>query len=197
MQTTQLELRGLILISPTIHRDARGFFIERFNLEQFWGLGLPTQFVQDNHSRSLPGVLRGLHFQRSPAQSKLVGVTHGVIWDVVVDLRLESPTFGKSVGMKLNAENGQMLWVPAGCAHGFCVLGTEPADVFYKTDSPYQPSGEAGIRWDDADLAIAWPIRQPLLSERDQKLGSFADYQAQPIRWADEVLAGKEQDVLL
>src|SRR5437867_2019993 len=121
MKTTELGLQGLLLLTPTIHRDGRGFFLERFNLERFDRAALPTRFFQDNHSRSAPGVLRGLHYQANPAQGKLVGVTRGRVWDVAVDLRADSPTFGKSVGVELSDDNGQMLWVPAGFAHGFCV----------------------------------------------------------------------------
>ena len=197
MKTVQLELRGLVLITPTIYRDARGFFMERFNEEQFWDHDLPTHFFQDNHSHSLPRVLRGLHFQRKPSQGKLVSVVRGAIWDVTVDLRHGSPTFGKSVGVKLNAETGQMLWIPAGFAHGFCVLGNEPADVHYKADALYNPATEGGIRWDDPDLAIAWPVQNPIVSDRDKKLSRFADYRLQPVLWDQEVLAEKEQDALL
>jgi dTDP-4-dehydrorhamnose 3,5-epimerase len=179
MKTTRLELPGLVLISPTMYRDARGFFLERFNLEQFWDHDLPTQFLQDNHSRSFPRVLRGLHFQRHPAQGKLVGVTRGAIWDVTVDLRPDSLTFGKAQGIRLSSEDGQMLWIPDGFAHGFCVLGHEPADVYYKVDALYNPNGEGGIRWDDPDLAIAWPVRRPIISERDKLLGSFASFKAE------------------
>lgn len=179
MNVTPLNLTGLVLISPTIHRDARGFFLERFNRERFWELDLPTHFVQDNHSRSFPGVLRGLHFQRDPAQGKLIGVNRGEIWDVAVDIRPDSPTFGKSLGVSLSAETGQMLWIPAGFAHGFCVLGQEPADVCYKVDASYNPASESGIRWDDPELAIAWPVPTPIVSDRDKNLGFFADCMAQ------------------
>jgi dTDP-4-dehydrorhamnose 3,5-epimerase len=178
MQTTRLALSGLVLITPRIHHDERGFFLERFNTERFWDHDLPTHFCQDNHSRSAPGVLRGLHYQTSPAQGKLIGVARGEIWDVAVDLRPDSPTFGKSLGVRLSAERGQMQWVPAGFAHGFCVLGNEPADVYYKVDAPYNPRAEGGIRWNDPDLDIDWPIASPIVSERDSGLESFAAYKA-------------------
>src|SRR5262245_41452032 len=128
MKVIPLELRGLVLIEQVVHRDERGFFIERFNARKFTELGLPTEFVQENHSRSEPGVLRGLHYQNAPAQSKLVGVTRGRIWDVAVDLRPDSPTFGRHSALELSDDNGRMLWIPAGFAHGFCVLGDESAD---------------------------------------------------------------------
>jgi dTDP-4-dehydrorhamnose 3,5-epimerase len=176
MEATPLHLPGLVLISLKVYRDGRGFFVERYNQARFQALGLPTQFIQDNHSRSAPGVLRGLHFQEQPPQGKLIGVIRGCIWDVAVDLRSESPTLGQSFGSELNDVDGKLLWVPAGFGHGFCVLGDQPADVIYKVDVPYQPAGEGGIHWADPDLAIAWPIASPIVSERDQKLGSFAEY---------------------
>jgi dTDP-4-dehydrorhamnose 3,5-epimerase len=178
MRFTQLELPGLVLIELAIHRDARGFFTERFQAARFAEHGLPTQFAQDNHSRSDPGVLRGLHFQHEPPQGKLIGVTRGRVWDVTLDIRPGSPTFGKHTGLELSDANGRLLWVPPGFAHGFCVLGDEPADVVYKVTTPYNAAGEGGIRWNDPDLAIAWPLPQPIVSERDEGLGSFADYHA-------------------
>ena len=167
---TPLVLSGLALIEMPVWRDTRGFFIERFHAATFKALGLPYRFVQDNHSRSRPGVLRGLHYQNDPAQGKLVGVTRGRIWDVAVDLRAGSPTFGQSVGVELNDTDGRLLWIPAGFAHGFCVLGDEPADVMYKVDAPYNPRTERGILWRDADLAIKWPVADPIVSDRDAAL---------------------------
>jgi dTDP-4-dehydrorhamnose 3,5-epimerase len=171
--------------------------VERCNLERFWELGLPTQFYQDNHSRSLPGVLRGLHYQRRPAQGKVVGVTRGRIWDVAVDLRTQSPTFGQSIGLELSDENGLALWIPPGFAHGFCVLGAEPADVFYKVDAPYNPAGEGGIRWNDADLAISWPMSDPIVSERDLHSESFAAYTAQAVVWEQELPVATGQEAFV
>jgi dTDP-4-dehydrorhamnose 3,5-epimerase len=176
MNVTWLDLAGLALIHLPVHRDGRGFFVERFKESAFAEKGLPTRFVQDNHSRSNPRVLRGLHFQYEPAQSKLVGVLRGRIWDVAVDIRSASPTFGKHFGVELTGDSGLLMWIPAGFAHGFCILGDEPADVLYKVDVPYNPRGEAGLHWADPDLAISWPIRQPLVSERDGRLQSFAEY---------------------
>ena len=183
MKITPLELGGLQLVELDIHGDARGFFVERFHAELFRPF-ISTQFVQDNHSRSAPGVLRGLHFQYSPPQGKLVGVVHGAIFDVAVDVRPESPTFGRSYGLELSDMNGRLLWVPPGFAHGFCVIGDEPADVLYKVDAAYAPTGEGGIRWNDPDLAVKWPVEDPTVSARDMVLPTFADYQAAPPAWS-------------
>jgi dTDP-4-dehydrorhamnose 3,5-epimerase len=184
MNVTPLELPGLLLITLDVYRDGRGFFVERYHEQRFAQQGLPTRFLQDNHSRSVPGVLRGLHYQWQPAQGKLVGVTRGRAWDVTVDIRPESATFGRSLGMELSDENGRLLWVPPGFAHGFCVLGDEPADILYKVDQPYNSGGEGGIRWDDPELNISWPLHEPIVSQRDQKLLSFAEYRARGLRWS-------------
>jgi dTDP-4-dehydrorhamnose 3,5-epimerase len=178
MQVERLGLPGLALITLKIYRDERGFFVERFQEERFEQHGLPTRFIQDNHSRSLPGVLRGLHFQTGTGQGKLIGVSRGRIWDVAVDIRPESQTFGQSFAIELSDENGLVLWIPAGFAHGFCTLGTEAADVLYKVDAPYDPASEGGIHWADPELALAWPLDSPLVSARDEKLASFAAYRA-------------------
>ncbi len=187
MKMTRLELPGLVLVELQIHGDARGFFVERFHLQRFTDHGLPTRFVQDNHSRSGPNVVRGLHYQCGPDQGKLVGVVRGRVWDVVVDVRPDSPTYGQHFGIEMSDLNGCMLWIPAGFAHGFCVLGDEPADVLYKVDAPYEPAGEGGIFWADPELALPWPIRQPIVSARDQRLPSFAAYRARPARWGEGV----------
>ena len=178
IKVTPLGLDGVLLVELKIWGDERGFFVERFQLTAFEALGLPTTFVQDNHSRSMPGVLRGLHYQNAPPQGKLVGVVRGRIWDVVVDIRPESPTFGQYVGTELSDMNGRLLWIPSRLAHGFCVLGDEPADVVYKSDASYNPATEAGVYWGDADLSIPWPIEKPVVSERDQRLPSFAQFRA-------------------
>jgi dTDP-4-dehydrorhamnose 3,5-epimerase len=182
VKITPLEIDGLRLVELDIHGDARGFFVERFHLQQFRPF-ISAEFVQDNHSRSAPGVLRGLHFQHNPAQGKLVGVVRGMIWDVAVDIRPDSPTFGRSFGVELSDMNGRLLWVPSGFAHGFCVLGEEPADVLYKVDAVYDPAGEGGIRWNDSQLAVPWPIDEPKVSARDMVLPTFAEYQASPPAW--------------
>lgn len=180
MKVIPTELEGLKIVELDVHGDSRGFFVERFRYDKFKDLGLPTQFLQDNHSRSAPGILRGLHYQYQPAQGKLVGVTRGSIWDVAVDIRKDSPSFGRSFGIELSDTNGRLLWVPAGFAHGFCVTGTETADVFYKVTEIYCPETESGIAWNDPDLRIKWPVESPSLSNRDQKLSSFKDYKLSP-----------------
>lgn len=183
MNVTPLELKGLLLIELKVHRDNRGFFVERFNKSTFEKLGLKTEWFQDNHSRSVAGVVRGLHYQTNPGQGKLVGALRGRIWDVVVDIRHDSPTFGKHLGIELSDENGCLLWLPPGFAHGFCVLGNEPADVMYKVDASYNPAGDGGIRWDDTELGVKWPIQGAIVSERDQKLPSFSEYKKLGIKW--------------
>jgi dTDP-4-dehydrorhamnose 3,5-epimerase len=173
MKVNPVEIEGLKVVELDIWKDNRGFFMERFNLNKFRDANLPTNFVQDNHSRSASKVLRGLHYQPQPAQGKLVGVLRGKIWDVAVDIRRESKTFGRHFSIELSDDNGRLLWVPPGFAHGFCVLGDEPADVLYKVTELYNPKTEAGIRWNDPDFAIQWPISEPIVSERDNKLPSF------------------------
>lgn len=176
MQVVELPLMGLKLIQLRVFRDDRGFFMERFQCDKFQELGLPTTFAQDNHSRSCPGVLRGLHFQQNPDQGKLVGVVRGRIWDVVVDIRPHSPTLGQHYSVELSDENGYLLWIPGGFAHGFCVLGDQPADVFYKADVPFQPASEGGIFWADRDLSIPWPVTPSRMSARDRGLPGFKNF---------------------
>lgn len=190
MKLLPTPLEGLKLIQLDVFADARGFFVERFHEGKFAELGLPTHFVQDNHSRSAPGVLRGLHYQSSPAQGKLVGCARGAIWDVAVDIRPSSPTFGKHFGVEISGRSGLLLWIPGGFAHGFCVLGEEMADVIYKCDAMYSAASDAGLSWNDADLNIAWPLEKlvtpaglPLVSDKDAKQPSFAAYKANPPAW--------------
>jgi dTDP-4-dehydrorhamnose 3,5-epimerase len=183
MKITRLDIQGLLLIDLSARRDERGFFLERFNAQRFRDNGLPADFVQDNHSRSAPAVLRGLHYQYDPPQGKLIGVISGRIWDVVVDIRADSPTYGRTASFELEDVKPKLLWVPAGFAHGFCVLGEEPADVLYKVDACYNVSGESGIVWADSQLAIEWPVPHPLVSPRDRRLPTFADYRANPVKW--------------
>lgn len=174
VQTTALP--GVLLLQPMVHRDARGFFMESFQQQAFeQATGCTAPLVQDNHSRSHQGVLRGLHYQVPPqAQGKLVRVLQGEIWDVAVDIRQASPTFGQWLGVHLKAENAQQLWIPPGFAHGFVVLSAY-ADVFYKTTAYYAPELDRGIAWNDPDLAIQWPDvgMDFLLSDKDQKQPAF------------------------
>jgi dTDP-4-dehydrorhamnose 3,5-epimerase len=183
MKVTPLAIADVLLIELSVFEDERGFFVARYHTEQFREYGLPTAFVQDNHSRSRPGVMRALHLQHTPAQGKLVGVIRGRIWDVAVDIRPDSPTFKQHVSIELSDLNGRLLWIPAGFLHGFCVLGDEPADVLYKVDAPYNSKGESGVIWNDPDLAVPWPIQPTVVSARDQAMPSFAEFCANPIDW--------------
>lgn len=183
MKITPLEIAGLVLVELNVIGDERGFFTERFRQDLFVQHRLPVNFMQDNHSRSAPGVVRGLHYQYAPAQGKLIGVVRGRILDVALDIRQHSPTFGQHYACELSDLNGRLLWIPPGFAHGFAVLGDEPADVLYKVDAPYNPAGEGGILWSDAELDIAWPVPSPVVSARDQRLPAFADYRQNPIEW--------------
>lgn len=178
MKVEKTKLPGVVVLTPKVHGDDRGFFMETFNQATFGNLGLPDEFVQDNHSRSSYGVLRGLHFQYPQWQGKLVRVLNGEIFDVAVDVRADSPTFGQWVGVTLNAVNKQQLYVPSGYAHGFCVT-SEIADVVYKCTSLYKPEDDTGIRWDDPDVNIAWPIENPTVSEKDQGAGRLRDLHIQ------------------
>ena len=165
---TELGLPGVILIQPQRFDDSRGFFMEVFKRSDYAAAGLPTEFVQENHSRSVRGTLRGLHYQRAPrAQGKLLRVLSGEIYDVAVDLRHDAPTFGQWVGTTLSAGNQHVLFVPEWCAHGFCVT-SDVADVEYKTTAEYAPELEAGLRWNDPSIGITWPIVDPVLAPRDR-----------------------------
>jgi dTDP-4-dehydrorhamnose 3,5-epimerase len=178
MNIETTDLPGVLIITPRVFQDARGFFFESYNAEQFKARGIETIFVQDNHSQSTRGTLRGLHFQLPPmAQDKLVRCVRGAIWDVAVDIRVSSPTFGRWVGLELNAGNFRQIYVPSGFAHGFCVLSDE-AEVLYKTSAVYSAAHERGIAWDDPAIGIAWPIAEPLLSDRDRGAPSLAGYLA-------------------
>lgn len=164
---TPCSLPGVILIEPRVFPDDRGFFMEAYKQSDFAKAGIDVEFVQENHSRSVGGTLRGLHCQRAPrAQAKLVRATEGEIFDVVADVNRTSPTFGKWVSVTLSAENKRSLFVPAGYAHGFCVVSAE-AEVIYKTTQEYAPALECGVRWDDPALGILWPVTSPRLSTRD------------------------------
>lgn len=177
MRTTRLAIPDVILLEPKVFGDDRGFFMETFNQRDFEAAtGLGLHFVQDNHSRSQRGVLRGLHYQIRQPQGKLVRVVSGEIFDVAVDLRRHSPSFGRWVGCTLSAENKRQMWVPEGFAHGFLVL-SETADVLYKTTDYYAPAHERCLAWNDPGLGIEWPLNglQPLLSAKDQRGLPLAD----------------------
>ena len=166
---TPLEIPDVILVRPTRHGDERGFFQEWYRSEAFAPGGIDATFVQDNLARSSSGVLRGLHYQLPPVpQGKLVGVLRGRIFDVAVDLRRGAPSYGRWVGRTLDAEVGEALWVPPGFAHGYAVL-SETADVFYKVTAPYRPELDRGVRWDDPEIGIEWPLRDPVVSGRDRE----------------------------
>jgi dTDP-4-dehydrorhamnose 3,5-epimerase len=161
------DLPGVLIVEPDVHRDSRGFFLETFHAAKFAAAGLDVTFVQDNHSSSVRNTLRGLHAQRIRQQGKLVRVVEGEIWDVAVDIRLDQPSFGQWIATTLSSSNFRQLYVPPGFAHGFCVLSTT-AQVEYKCTEYYDPTDEIGIAYDDEDIGIAWPIDQPLLSDRDR-----------------------------
>jgi len=175
MKSETFPIEGLKLIHPDVFPDDRGWFYESYNVDKFAALGIDTVFVQDNHSRSVKNTLRGLHFQTSPGQAKLVRCTLGKIWDVAVDLRPSSPTFGKWQAVELDDQDKRMFLVPVGFAHGFCVL-SDMAEVQYKCSSVYNGTTEAGIAWDDPDIAVAWPVPSPLLSKRDLGNPTFAQW---------------------
>lgn len=165
MKIIAAELSGLFIFEPAIYQDSRGYFVEIYQAERFAELGIPP-FVQDNYSHSIKNVIRGLHYQYPHAQGKLVGVTKGSVWDVAVDLRRSSKTFGKWFGITLDDQSHRQMYIPPGFAHGFCVL-SDGADFYYKCTAPYAPQYEQGIAWNDNDLKITWPIADPILSKKD------------------------------
>lgn len=166
----RLEIPDVVLVEPTVSEDERGFFVEIYRQRPFAEFGVEEQFVQDNLSRSTQGVLRGLHYQKHKrAQGKLVTVVRGEIFDVAVDIRRKSKTYGRWLGLHLSDENRRALYVPPGFAHGFCVL-SETADVLYKVTRQYAPELEAGVAWNDPQIGVDWPVRNPLLSNRDRSL---------------------------
>ena len=180
MNVIQTELPGVLIIEPRVIGDERGFFVETFQLERYRAAaGISLAFVQENHSRSQRGVLRGLHFQRKHPQGKLVRVARGEIFDVAADVDPASPSFGRWVGATLADGNQRQMWIPPGYAHGFLVL-SEVADVEYKCTDYYHPQSETGVVWNDPELAIAWPGEAPMLSERDRRLPTLADLKRAP-----------------
>ena len=180
MKVQSLAIPEVLLISRDRYADARGWFTELHNDAALRDAGFTVTFLQDNLSWSLPGVIRGLHLQYGPAQGKLVTCLSGRIFDVAVDVRPNSPSYGQHVVADLSGENGDSLWIPPGFAHGFAVLGGEPALVHYKVDQPRAAEGERGVIWNDASVAIPWPIERPILSERDAALPTLAELQPPP-----------------
>ncbi|MCB1080586.1 MAG: dTDP-4-dehydrorhamnose 3,5-epimerase [Chlamydiia bacterium] len=176
MEIKELSLKGAKLIQPLVHWDSRGFFLESFQEERY--RDLKSTFVQDNHSYSKKGVIRGMQFQSDPGQAKLVRVAIGKIYDVIVDIRPDSPTFGKWQGVTLDDQEHQQLFIPVGFAHGFCVLSDE-AHVLYKTSTPFCAETERGFRFDDPEVGIEWPLKDPIVSERDQNTPYFYE-----LRWS-------------
>ena len=175
MKVQSLAIPEVLLISRDRYADARGWFTELHNDAALRDAGFTVTFLQDNLSWSLPSVIRGLHLQYGPAQGKLVTCLAGRIFDVAVDVRPSSPSYGQHVTAELSGENGDSLWIPPEFAHGFAVLGSDPALVLYKLDQPRSVEGESGVIWNDATLAIPWPIEQPTLSDRDAALPTLAD----------------------
>lgn len=176
IETTSLP--GVLIFTPRVFKDARGFFFESYNQNLWRGAGIGTVFVQDNHSKSARDTVRGLHFQLPPAaQVKLVRVVRGAVWDVAVDIRRGSPSFGQWIGVELSEDNFRQLYIPEGFAHGFCVLSDE-AEVLYKTSAVYSPAHEQGIAWNDPEIGVAWPAAVPLLSDRDRAAPSLQAYLA-------------------
>ena len=177
MRVLQTDLAGVLLLEPDVFRDARGAFLETFHERKYREAGIPYSFVQGNQSRSSRGTLRGLHAQLRRPQGKLIRALQGEIFDVAVDVRPGSPTFGKWTGAKLSGDDFRQMFIPAGFAHGFCVL-SETADVAYKCTDFYDRADEIGLRWNDPTVGIAWPIRDPLLSEKDAALPTLSQLRA-------------------
>ena len=177
MRVSELSVPGVFLIEPTVFEDSRGFFMETYNSERYAEKGIPGNFVQDNHSKSSRGTLRGLHYQLGRPQGKLVRVVSGEVFDVAVDVRIGSPYFGRWVGQRLSAENRRQMYIPEGFAHGFCVL-SETAEFLYKCTDFYSPADERGILWNDPEVGIEWPLEAPLLSEKDAVLRPLAQMES-------------------
>ena len=181
MKVLETNLPGVLIFEPTVFGDARGFFKETFQAARYRDAGITQPFVQDNHSRSSKGVLRGLHMQRHHPQGKLVSCSRGAVFDVAVDIDPDSATFGDFVGTELSEDNHKQLWIPPGYAHGFYVL-TDVADFQYKCTDLYRPEDECGLIWNDADVNIPWPSRSPTLSDKDKALPSLRTLQQQSAR---------------
>jgi dTDP-4-dehydrorhamnose 3,5-epimerase len=173
------QLKDILVIVPKVHRDERGFFMEVYHADQFKALGLPSAFVQDNHSYSRKGVVRGLHFQWNPPMGKLMRVSRGIAFLVAVDIRKGSPTVGKWFGLEVSAENAKQVWAPAGFARGFCAL-TDDVEVQYKCTGIYSANAESGIRWDDREIGIEWPLTEVQLSDKDRNAQTLTEWLASP-----------------
>ena len=173
MRVIPTDLPGVLVIEPDVHRDGRGFFLETYHADRYREHGIPGPFVQDNHSRSVERTLRGLHLQLRRPQGKLIRVTEGEVFDVAVDVRRRSPTFGRWVSVRLSADSFRQCYVPPGFAHGFCVV-SPIAQLEYKCTDLYDPESEIGIAWNDPDLGIQWPVTDPILSPRDSRHPSIA-----------------------
>jgi dTDP-4-dehydrorhamnose 3,5-epimerase len=182
MKASFTRLSGPILIEPRVIADSRGFFLESYRRDVYRAAGIEADFVQENHSRSARGTIRALHFQADPGQPKLITVARGRAWDVVVDIRRSSPTFGEWESFDLDDERNLQLYVPIGFAHGFCAL-SDVVDLLYKVGSYYDPTTERGIAWDDPDLRIPWPIDQPIVSERDRHHPTLAEIAEELPAW--------------
>ena len=178
MRLVPTSIAGLVIIEPDVHRDDRGFFVETYHAERYRGCGIAGPFVQDNHSRSVSGTLRGLHLQVRHAQGKLIRVIAGEVYDVAVDIRPNSPTYKKWVGFTLSADNFRQCYIPPGFAHGFCVM-SETAEFEYKVTDYYDPEGEFHIQWNDPEIGIRWPITDPILSAKDQQGDRLKDIESQ------------------
>ena len=181
MRTTVISrhLDGVVVLAPEVFEDDRGFFMESYRKDQFHELGLPGDFVQDNHSRSVEGVLRGLHFQWDPPMGKLMRVTVGRAYLVAVDIRKGSPSLGEWFGIEISAQNKKQVWAPAGFARGFCVL-SDYAELQYKCTGLYNNKGESGVLWNDAAIGIGWPVKDPILSKKDETAQTLADWLKKP-----------------
>jgi dTDP-4-dehydrorhamnose 3,5-epimerase len=177
MRVVDLRLAGLKRVEPRLFSDSRGFFLETYNAPRYREAGIDVEFVQDNHSRSTRGTLRGLHYQSSPGQAKLLSVARGRIFDVVLDIRRDSPTFAQWEGHYIDADTHEQHFIPVGFAHGFCVV-SDVADVLYKVSAVYDPATERSVRFDDPELGIEWPLDDPIVSERDRSAESFAALRA-------------------
>ena len=178
MKVEKTEIPGVLILTPKVFEDDRGFFLESYNRKQFADAGIDVEFVQDNHSKSSKGVVRGLHFQKQFPQGKLIRAIRGEVLDVIVDIRKGSPAFGRWISVLISEENKKQVWIPRGLGHGFSVL-SETAEFCYKVDEFYHPEDEGGIRWDDPQLKINWEVTSPILSEKDRELPLLKEIEEQ------------------